>query len=130
MTTDRKNNMNIRFKYEHDPLSGQYVLTSKIYFEGGKLYLWDTTIEETYSRALQLAYVKANVEWEFDDDEEEEEEYKSYREYLESEAYRDEEQRVCRESEAYRDRCLAELDGLEGYNYKYRSKYDEEGYNY
>lgn len=115
MTTDRKNNMNIKFKYEHDPLSGQYVLTSKIYFEGGKLYLWDTTIEETYSRALQLAYVKAHVEWEFDD-EEEEEEHKSYREYL--------------ESEAYRDRCLAELDGLEGYNYKYRSKYDEEGYDY
>ena len=129
MTTDRKNTMNIRFKYEHDPLSGQYVLTSKIYFEGGKLYLWNTTIEETYSRALQLADIKANVEWELDDDDgeyldNEEEEYKSYREYLESEAYRDEEQRVCR------DRCLAYLDGLEGYNYKYRSKYDEEGYDY
>ena len=119
MTTDRKNTMNIRFKYEHDPLSGQYVLTSKIYFEGGKLYLWNTTIEETYSRALQLADIKANVEWELDDDDgeyldNEEEEYKSYREYLESEAYRDEEQRVCR------DRCLAYLAGLEGYKYKYR----------
>lgn len=128
--TDRKNNMNIKFKYEHDLLSGQYVLTSKIYFEGGKLYLWDTTIEETYSRALQLADVKANVEWDLDGDDDgeyldnEEEEYKSYREYLESEAYRDEEQRVCR------DKYLAELDDLEGYNYKYRSKYDEEEYNY
>lgn len=121
MTTDRKNNMEIRFKYEHDFLSGQYVLTSKVYFEGGKLYLWDTTIEETYSRALQLAYVKAHVEWDLDEDEEDDGYLEDEAEY---EAYRDEEQRACR------DRCLAELDGLEGYNYKYRYKYDEEGYDY
>ena len=113
--------MKIKFKYHYDPLSDQYILTSKIYFDNGELYLWDTTIEETYSRALQLADVKAHVEWDLEDNDagecldNEEEEYKSYR---------DEEQRVCR------DRCLAELDDLEGYNYKYHSKYDEEGYDY
>ena len=97
--------MDIRFKYEHDSLSNTYVLTAKIYFEGSKLYLWDTTIEEAYTRALQLADIKTNVEWDLDEDEEDDE------------AYKDEELRVCR------DECL------EDYEYKYRYK-DDEGYYY
>ena len=97
--------MDIRFKYEHDSLSNEYVLTAKIYFEGSKLYLWDTTIEEAYTRALQLADIKTNVEWDLDEDEED------------YEAYKDEELRVCR------DECL------EDYEYKYRYK-DDEGYDY
>lgn len=97
--------MDIRFKYEHDSLSNTYVLTAKIYFGGSKLYLWDTTIEEAYTRALQLADIKTNVEWDLDEDEED------------YEAYKDEELRVCR------DECL------EDYEYKYCYK-DDEGYNY
>ena len=102
--------MDIRFKYEHDSLSNTYVLTAKIYFDGSKLYLWDTTIEEAYTRALQLADIKTNVEWDLDEDEEEDEE--------DYEAYKDEELRVCR------DECL------EDYEYKYHCKDDDEGYNY
>lgn len=101
--------MDIRFKYKYDSLSNEYVLTAKIYFGGSKLYLWDTTIEEAYTRALQLADIKINVEWDLDEDEEGcEEDY---------EAYKDEELRVCR------DECL------EDYEYKYRYK-DDEGYDY
>lgn len=99
--------MDIRFKYEHDSLSNEYILTAKIYFGGSKLYLWDTTIEEAYTRALQLADIKTNVEWDLDEDEDEED----------YEAYKDEEIRVCR------DECL------EDYEYKYRYK-DDEGYDY
>lgn len=101
--------MDIRFKYEHDSLSNEYVLTAKIYFGGSKLYLWDTTIEEAYTRALQLADIKTNVEWDLDEDEEDDE--------ADYEAYKDEELRVCR------DECL------EDYEYKYRYK-DDEGYDY
>ena len=97
--------MDIKFKYEHDSLSNTYVLTAKIYFDGSKLYLWDTTIEEAYTRALQLADIKTNVEWDLDEDEED------------YEAYKDEELRVCR------DECL------EDYEYKYHYK-DDEGYDY
>ena len=97
--------MDIIFKYEHDSLSNTYVLTAKIYFDGSKLYLWDTTIEEAYTRALQLADIKTNVEWDLDEDEED------------YEAYKDEELRVCR------DKCL------EDYEYKYHYK-DDEGYDY
>ena len=97
--------MDIIFKYEHDSLSNTYVLTAKIYFDGSKLYLWDTTIEEAYTRALQLADIKTNVEWDLDEDEED------------YEAYKDEELRVCR------DECL------EDYEYKYHYK-DDEGYDY
>ena len=97
--------MDIRFKYEHDSLSNEYILTAKIYFGGSKLYLWDTTIEEAYTRALQLADIKTNVEWDLDEDEED------------YEAYKDEELRVCR------DECL------EDYEYKYHYK-DDEGYDY
>jgi hypothetical protein len=102
--------MDIRFKYEHDSLSNEYILTAKIYFGGSKLYLWDTTIEEAYTRALQLADIKTNVEWDLDEDEEDDEE--------DYEAYKDEELRVCR------DECL------EDYEYKYRYKDDDEGYDY
>lgn len=98
--------MDIIFKYEHDSLSNEYVLTAKIYFDGSKLYLWDTTIEEAYTRALELADIKTNVEWDLDEDEEDE-----------YEAYKDEELRVCR------DECL------EDYEYKYRYK-DDERYDY
>ena len=101
--------MDIRFKYEHDSLSNEYILTAKIYFGGSKLYLWDTTIEEVYTRALQLADIKTNVEWDLDEDEEGDE--------VGYEAYKDEELRVCR------DECL------EDYKYKYRYK-DDEGYDY
>lgn len=97
--------MDIRFEYEHDSLSNTYVLTAKIYFDGSKVYLWDTTIEEAYTRALQLAGIKTNVEWDLDEDEEDDESYK------------DEEPRVCR------DECL------EDYEHKYRYK-DDEGYDY
>ena len=99
--------MDIIFKYEHDSLSNTYVLTAKIYFDGSKLYLWDTTIEEAYTRALQLADIKTNVEWDLDEDEDEED----------YEAYKDEELRVCR------GECL------EDYEYKYHYK-DDEGYYY
>lgn len=101
--------MNIRFKYEYDSLSNEYILTAKIYIGGSKLYLWDTTIEEAYTRALQLADIKTNVEWDLDEDEEDDE--------ADYEAYKDEELRVCR------DECL------EDYEYKYRYK-DDEGYYY
>ena len=102
--------MDIRFKYEYDSLSNTYVLTAKIYFGGSKLYLWDTTIEEAYTRALQLADIKTTVEWDLDEDEEDDE--------ADYEAYKDEELRVCR------DECL------EDYEYKYRYKDDDEGYDY
>lgn len=97
--------MDIKFKYERDSFSNEYILTAKIYFDGSKLYLWDTTIEEAYTRALQLADIKTNVEWDLDEDEED------------YEAYKDEELRVCR------DECL------EDYEYKYHYK-DDEGYYY
>lgn len=101
--------MDIRFKYERDSFSNEYILTAKIYFGGSKLYLWDTTIEEAYTRALQLADIKTNVKWDLDEDEEDDE--------ADYEAYKDEELRVCR------DECL------EDYEYKYRYK-DDEGYYY
>lgn len=101
--------MDIRFKYKYDSLSNTYILTAKIYFGGSKLYLWDTTIEEAYTRALQLADIKTNVEWDLDEDEEDDE--------ADYEAYKDEELRVCR------DECL------EDYEYKYHYK-DDEGYYY
>ena len=99
--------MDIKFKYERDSFSNEYVLTAKIYFGGSKLYLWDTTIEEAYTRALQLADIKTNVEWDLDEEEDE----------ADYEAYKDEELRVCR------DECL------EDYEYKYHYK-DDEGYYY
>lgn len=101
--------MDIKFKYERDSFSNEYILTAKIYFGGSKLYLWDTTIEEAYTRALQLADIKTNVEWDLDEDEEDDE--------ADYEAYKDEELRVCR------DECL------EDYEYKYCYK-DDEGYYY
>lgn len=97
--------MDIKFKYERDSFSNEYVLTAKIYFGGSKVYLWDTTIEEAYTRALELADIKTNVEWDLDEDEED------------YESYKDEELRVCRD------------EGLEDYEYKYRYK-DDEGYDY
>lgn len=106
--------MDIRFKYKYDSLSNEYVLTAIIYFGGSKLSLWDTTIEETYTRALQLADIEFNVDWDLEEDEDYEEDYEAYKE---SEAYRDEELRVCR------DECL------EDYVHKYRYK-DDEGYDY
>lgn len=101
--------MDIRFKYERDSFSNEYILTAKIYFGDSKLYLWDTTIEEAYTRALQLADIKTNVEWDLDEDEEDDE--------ADYEAYKDEELRVCRD------------EYLEDYEYKYRYK-DDEGYYY
>lgn len=102
--------MDIRFKYEHDSLSNEYVLTAKIYFGNSSLCLWDTTIEEAYTRALQLADIKTNVEWDLNDD--------NYLEEAEYEAYKDEELRVCR------DECLED-------DYKYKHHYkDDEGYCY
>lgn len=105
--------MNIKFKYERDLLNNnEYVLTAKIYFGGSKLYLWDTTIEEAYTRALQLSDIETHVEWDWGGDDD----------YLENEAeyeaYKDEELRVCR------DECLED-----DYKYKYHSK-DDEGYYY
>lgn len=107
--------MDIKFKYERDLLqNNDYVLTAKISFGGSSLYLWDTTIEEAYTRALQLADVETHVEW---DGGEEDDEYDNYlEEEAEYETYKDEELRVCR------DECL------EG-DYKYHSK-DDEGYCY
>lgn len=107
--------MDIRFKYEHDRLNNnEYVLTAKISFGDNNtyLYLWDTTIEEAYTRALQLADVETHVEWDLDDD--------NYLEEYEAEyeAYKDEELRVCR------DECLED-----DYKYKYSYK-DDEGYCY
>ena len=111
--------MDIRFKYKYESLSNTYVLTATIYFGGSKLYLWDTTIEEAYTRALQLADIKINVEWDLDEDEEGCEECceECCEAYKESEAYKDEELRVCR------GECL------EDYEYKCPYK-DDEGYNY
>lgn len=107
--------MNIEFKYEIDLLNNlEYVLTAKIYFGGSKLYLWDTTIEEAYTRALQLADVETHVEWDWGEDGEDDDYFEDEAEY---EAYKDEELRECR------DECL------EDYEYKYRYK-DDEGYDY
>lgn len=107
--------MDIKFKYERDLLNNNdYVLTAKISFGGSKLYLWDTTIEEAYTRALQLSDIETHVEWDWG--EEEEEDY--LEDEAEYEAYKDEELRVCR------DECLED-----DYKYKYHYK-DDEGYCY
>lgn len=107
--------MNIKFKYERDLLNNnEYVLIAKIYFGGSKLYLWDTTIEEAYTRALQLSDIETHVEWDWGEDEEDDDYFEDEAEY---EAYKDEELRVCR------DECL------EDYEYMYRYK-DDEGYDY
>lgn len=106
--------MDIKFKYERDSLSNEYVLTAKISFGGSSLYLWDTTIEEAYTRALQLSDIETHVEWDLGEDDEDDNYLEDEAEY---ETYKDEELRVCR------DECL------EGYKYKYHSK-DDEGYCY
>lgn len=108
--------MDIRFKYERDLLqNNEYVLTAKISFGGSKLYLWDTTIEEAYTRALQLSDIETHVEWDLGEDAEDDDYLEDEAEY---EAYKDEELRVCR------DECLED-----GYKYKYSYK-DDEGYCY
>lgn len=108
--------MDIKFKYERDLLNNNdYVLTAKISFGGSKLYLWDTTIEEAYTRALQLSDIETHVEWDWGEEDDEDDNY--LEDEAEYEAYKDEELRVCR------DECL------EGYKYKYHSK-DDEGYCY
>lgn len=107
--------MDIKFKYERDSLSNDYVLTAKISFGGSSLYLWDTTIEEAYTRALQLSDIETHVEWDWGEDDDEDDNY--LEEEAEYEAYKDEELRVCR------DECL------EDYEYKYHYK-DDEGYCY
>ena len=111
--------MNIKFKYERDLLNNfEYVLTATVYFGGSKLYLWDTTIEEAYTRALQLADVETHVEWDWGEDEEDDDYFEDEEDdEADYEAYKDEELRVCR------DECL------EDYEYKYCSK-DDEGYGY
>jgi hypothetical protein len=114
--------MDIKFKYERDLLNNNdYVLTAKISFGGSKLYLWDTTIEEAYTRALQLSDIETHVEWDWgeDDDDEDDNYLEEEAEYeAEYEAYKDEELRVCR------DECLED-----DYKYKYSYKADE-GYCY
>lgn len=108
--------MDIKFKYEIDYLNNlEYVLTATIYFGGSKLYLWDTTIEEAYTRALQLADIKTNVEWDWGEDEEDDDYFED--DEADYEAYKDEDLRVCR------DECL------EDYEYKHHYK-DDEGYGY
>ena len=58
----------IKFKYQYDAYQREDVLTSKIYYNGHELSLWDTTTEETYTRAMQLANIDVRVDWDWDDD--------------------------------------------------------------
>lgn len=62
----------IKFKYQYDAYQREYVLTSKICYNGHELSIWDTTTEETYTRAMQLANIDVRVDWDWDDEEENE----------------------------------------------------------
>lgn len=62
----------IKFKYQHDAYQREDVLTSKICYNGHELSIWDTTTEETYTRAMQLANIDVRVDWDWDDEEEDE----------------------------------------------------------
>ena len=62
----------IKFKYQYDVYQREDVLTSKICYNGHELSIWDTTTEETYTRAMQLANIDVRVDWDWDDEEENE----------------------------------------------------------
>lgn len=62
--------MSIKFKYYYDPYNEEYVLTAKICYSGHELFLWDTTTEEAYTRAMQLANIDVRVTWNCDDEDE------------------------------------------------------------
>lgn len=62
----------IKFKYKYDAYQREDVLTSKICYNGHELSIWDTTTEETYTRAMQLANIDVRVDWDWGDEEENE----------------------------------------------------------
>ncbi len=62
----------IKFKYQYDAYQREDVLTSKICYNGQELSIWDTTTEETYTRAMQLANIDVSVDWDWGDEEENE----------------------------------------------------------
>lgn len=62
----------IKFKYQYDAYQREDVLTSKICYNGHELSIWDTTTEETYTRAMQLANIDVRVDWDCGDEEENE----------------------------------------------------------
>ena len=64
--------LHIKFKYQYDAYQREDVLTSKICYNGHELSIWDTTTEETYTRAMQLANIDVRVDWDWDDEEEDE----------------------------------------------------------
>ena len=60
--------MHIKFKYQYDHYNKENVLTANIYYGSHELFLWDTTSEEAYTRAMQLAGIDVCVDWNWDDD--------------------------------------------------------------
>lgn len=62
----------IKFKYQYDTYQREDVLTSKICYNGHELSIWDTTTEETYTRAMQLANIDVRIDWDWGDEEENE----------------------------------------------------------
>ena len=60
--------MFIKFKYEFDHYNKEDVLTAKICYDGHELFLWDTTIEGAYTRAIQLANIDVRVDWDWGED--------------------------------------------------------------
>lgn len=61
--------MFINFKYKFDHYNKEDVLTAKICYGGHELFLWDTTTEEAYTRAMQLANIDVRVDWDWEEEE-------------------------------------------------------------
>lgn len=60
--------MYIKFKYQYDHYNKETVLTANIYYGCNELFLWDTTTEEAFTRAMQLADIDVCVDWNWDDE--------------------------------------------------------------
>lgn len=59
--------LNIEFQFGYSEPDKRYVLAAKIRYKDKDLYLWDTTIEETCTKAMELTGINANVCWNVSD---------------------------------------------------------------
>ena len=59
--------LNIEFQFGYSESYKRYVLVAKIRYKDKDLYLWDTTIEEACTKAMELTGINTNVWWNLSD---------------------------------------------------------------
>lgn len=59
--------LNIEFQFGYSEPDKRYVLAAKIHYKDKDLYIWDTTIEEACTKAMELTGINTNVWWNVSD---------------------------------------------------------------